>query len=163
MNFAAIDFETAVGQDSACSVGIVTVENGRIVDEYHQLIQPPGNRYTQWTTAVHGLTWRDTLHAPDFCAVFPEISKRLAGQMVVAHNEAFDRNVLIKNMKRYGLSYGDLSLPDRWACTKLIYRRKGYHPCRLNDLCQQFGIDLNHHEALSDARACARLYLRMDE
>ncbi len=45
MNFVAIDFETAVGRDSACAVDLVTVENGEIVEEYCQLIQPPVNRY----------------------------------------------------------------------------------------------------------------------
>ncbi len=41
-----------------------------------------------------------------------------------------------------------------------IYRTKGFKPCALNVLCGQFGIELNHHEALSDARACAQLYLK---
>ncbi len=159
MNFTAIDFETAVGQDSACAVGIVMVENGVIVDEYHQLIKPPGNKYSYWTTQVHGLTWKDTVDAPLFPEVYQEIKSRLQEKTVVAHNEAFDRNVLIKNMARYNLDYRDLALPDRWECTKLIYQRKGFNPCNLNVLCNHFNIDLDHHEALSDARACARLYL----
>ena len=35
MNFVAIDFETAVGHDSICTVGIVTVKDGKILEEYH--------------------------------------------------------------------------------------------------------------------------------
>jgi len=31
---------------------------------------------------------------------------------------------------------------------------------RLNVLCEEFDIPLDHHDALSDARACAELYLR---
>ena len=47
MTFTAIDFETATSKhNSACSVGIVTVENGIIVDEYQTLIQPPKNECT---------------------------------------------------------------------------------------------------------------------
>ena len=42
MNFVAIDFETATSFHP-CSVGIVTVENGIIVDEFVTLIQPPRN------------------------------------------------------------------------------------------------------------------------
>ena len=38
-NFAAIDFETANQQrTSVCSVGIVIVRNGEIVDSYYSLI-----------------------------------------------------------------------------------------------------------------------------
>ncbi len=41
-SFAAIDFETATGHH-ICSVGIVTVENRKIIDEFHALIKPPNN------------------------------------------------------------------------------------------------------------------------
>ena len=44
LSFAAIDFETATGyMESACAVGIVTVTDGEITDEYYSLIQPPEN------------------------------------------------------------------------------------------------------------------------
>ena len=42
MTFTAIDFETATAFHP-CSVGIVTVENGVIVDEFVTLIKPPNN------------------------------------------------------------------------------------------------------------------------
>ena len=46
LSFVAIDFETATGyMESACSVGIVTVTDGIITDEYCSLIQPPENEY----------------------------------------------------------------------------------------------------------------------
>jgi DNA polymerase-3 subunit epsilon len=44
MTFTAIDFETAIHYP--CSVGIVTVENGVIVDEFVSLIKPPNNLYS---------------------------------------------------------------------------------------------------------------------
>ena len=60
-DFVAIDFETANGRrSSVCSVGIVVVRGGKIVDKFYSLIQPASNYYTYWTTEVHGLTRRDT-------------------------------------------------------------------------------------------------------
>ena len=60
-NFAAIDFETANGRrSSVCSVGVVIVREGKIVDRFYSLIQPSPNYFTYWTTAVHGLTHEDT-------------------------------------------------------------------------------------------------------
>ena len=43
-DFAAIDFETANEQrTSVCSVGVVIVRDGEIVDHYYSLIRPePG-------------------------------------------------------------------------------------------------------------------------
>ena len=46
-DFAAIDFETANGKrTSVCSVGIVIVKSGRIVNKIYRLIRPAPNYYT---------------------------------------------------------------------------------------------------------------------
>jgi DNA polymerase-3 subunit epsilon len=141
VTFTAIDFETAIGYHP-CSVGIVTVENGIIVDEFVTLIQPPNNYYSPYTIQVHGIHPYDTEYAKTF-----------------AHNESFDRNVLAKSMANNYLDYSDLNIADRWECTVKIYRSKGLKPTKLSDCCREMNIELNHHEALSDARACAQLYL----
>lgn len=158
MNFTAIDFETATAFHP-CSVGIVTVENGIIVDEFVSLIKPPKNEYSPFTIAVHGIYPRDTINAKSFSQVFPEIQKRLQNRIIVAHNESFDRNVLMKSMLLCGLNYDNLNIGDRWQCTVKIYKAKGLKPTKLSDCCREMKIALNHHEALSDARACAKLYL----
>ncbi|OYX85355.1 MAG: DNA polymerase III subunit epsilon [Flavobacteriales bacterium 32-34-25] len=158
MTFTAIDFETATSFHP-CSVGIVTVENGIVVDEFVTLIQPPNNLYNPYTIQVHGIYPRDTAREKNFLQVFPEIQKRLQNRVVVAHNESFDRNVLAKSMDYYGLDYADLNIASKWECTVKIYKAKGLKPTKLSDCCRAMNIELQHHEALSDARACARLYL----
>ncbi|MFA9190377.1 3'-5' exonuclease [Flavobacterium sp. FZUC8N2.13] len=158
MTFTAIDFETATAFHP-CSVGIVTVENGIVVDEFVTLIKPPNNLYSPFTIQVHGIYPSDTAREKNFLQVFPEIQKRLQNRVVVAHNESFDRNVLAKSMAYYGLDYADLDIASRWECTVKIYKAKGLKPTKLSDCCRAMNIQLNHHEALSDARACARLYL----
>jgi len=158
MTFTAIDFETATAFHP-CSVGIVTVEDGIIVDEFVSLIKPPNNLYNPYTIQVHGIYPSDTVNAKNFAEVFPEIQKRIQNRVVVAHNESFDRNVLAKSMEFYGLSYEDLNIGSRWECTVKIYSAKGLKPTKLSNCCQVMNIELNHHEALSDARACAKLYL----
>ena len=127
MNFTAIDFETATGKKySACAVGIITVEKGKIIDEYNSLIQPPDNEYLYYNTNVHGITENDTVYTPFFPDVFPEIRKRLQGKTIVAHNESFDRSVLQKTMEYYDLDYSELNISNPWECTLKIYRAKGY-------------------------------------
>ena len=158
MNYTAIDFETATGFHP-CSVGIVTVENGIIVDEFVSLIKPPNNLYSPFTIQIHGIYPRDTLNAKSFTQVYPEIKKRLQNRLIVAHNESFDRNVLTKTMAFFGLDYADLNIASRWECTVKIYKAKGLNPTKLSDCCREMKIALNHHEALSDVRACAKLYM----
>ncbi|MCK5100622.1 MAG: 3'-5' exonuclease [Desulfobacteraceae bacterium] len=161
MTFVAIDFETATGKrHSICAVGITTVENGKIIDEFNSLIQPPNNEYSWYNTKIHGITESDTVNALFFPDVYPEIKKRLSGKTIVAHNETFDRSVLQKTMEYYNLDYSELNISNQWECTLKIYRAKGYHPASLDVCCKKQGIKLNHHEALSDARGCAMLYLK---
>lgn len=159
MDFTAIDFETA-HKHHICSVGIVVVENGNIVDEFHALIQPPQNYYNPYTVVVHGITPSDTRNAPVFYDIYPELKKRMQGRTIVAHNESFDRNCLQKNMIDSDISYTDLDIANRWECTCKIYKAKGFKPASLNACCDIMNIKLKHHDALSDARACALLYLQ---
>jgi len=160
MNFTAIDFETAI-RHHICAVGIVTVENGKIIDEYYTLIQPPNNEYNWHNIQVHGITERETNNAPTFDKIYPEIKKRLQGKTVVAHNESFDRSVLQKTMAENGLDYSELNLSERWECTMRLCKANDKYPSgKLDECCAVDNIELKHHEALSDARACAKLYLR---
>lgn len=160
MNFVAIDFETATAKrNSACSVGIVTVKNGVIVEEYHALIRPPNNEYNWHNVQVHGINEIDTHNSPSFDQIYPEIKKRLAGNVVVAHNESFDRSVLRNGMLDLGVDYQDVDLPEKWECTMKIFKAKGYVPAKLDACCSRHGIALQHHDALSDARGCAELYM----
>jgi DNA polymerase-3 subunit epsilon len=160
MTFTAIDFETATGSpESACAVGIVTVEDGIITEEYYTLIQPPNNEYWYRNIMVHGIKPVETINEKTFDSLFPEIQKRLFGRKIVAHNEAFDRRVLKSTMNYYGLYYDELEIAEMWECTCKIYRKKGYKPANLKHCADLNNIQLVHHEALSDARACAKLYL----
>jgi DNA polymerase-3 subunit epsilon len=156
--FTAIDFETAKNYH-ICSVGIVTFENGEIIDEYHTLIKPPNNEYNWHNIQVHGITENDTKNVPSFNEIYPEIKKRIYGKILVAHNESFDRSVLSKTMRDNNIDYSDLNISEKWECTLKIYRAKGYSPASLNACCEIHGIELEHHQALSDARACAKLFL----
>ena len=159
-SFAAIDFELATGvRNSVCSVGIVVVENGEIVDEYYTLVRPPKNQYHWGNSRVTKIYAKDTKDSPNFLDIYPEIKKRLKRRKMVAHNESFDRNVLQVVMEYYGLKYSELRLPKKWEDTVTIFQEKGTESAKLNNLSKEYGIEIEHHNALSDARACALLYL----
>jgi len=163
-SFTAIDFELATAAyNSVCSVGIVCVENGVIIAEFYSLVKPPRNEYMWQTTRVHGIKAKNTADAPSFEEIYPQIKQLLRGQKMVAHNEKFDREVLSKTMRFYGLDYRELRLPAMWECTSKIYKEKGFKKTKLNLCCDIMGIALNHHEALSDAKAAALLYLKQEE
>ncbi|OGI07320.1 MAG: DNA polymerase III subunit epsilon [Candidatus Margulisbacteria bacterium GWF2_35_9] len=158
MNFIAIDFETATSyRNSACAVGIVTVEKSIITDKFYSLIQPPFNDYFDTNIRIHGIQPFQTKKAPTFAEIFPEIQKRIENKKVVAHNKTFDQSVLDQSAQYYDIDASILNIV--WDCTMTIYKAKGYKPYNLAACCLKGGIALNHHEALSDAEACAKLYL----
>ncbi len=160
MKFVAIDFETANAKYySACSVGIVTIEDGEVIDEYYTLIKPPHNEYHWGNVRVHGIKAKDTVNAPSFPEILPEIIKRLKGQTVVAHNELFDRGVLRKTALYYHIEVPEMDLNEPWECTVKICRANGHQKANLRACSDFHKITLNHHNALSDARACALIYL----
>ena len=149
--FTAIDFETAQGsRTSICQVGLVRVENGIITNEINLLVQPPDNYYWSRFTAIHGIAAKDTVYAPSFGQIWHQIAPYIENQNVVAHNGfGFDFPVLDKTLDYYGLQIPSYNK----FCTYKIYKSN------LATLCQEHNIPLNHHDALSDAKACADLYL----
>lgn len=155
MNFVAIDFETATSKrDSACALAMVVVESGKIVAEHSFLIKPPHNEYSYMNIGIHGIRAADTHSEMTIAERYQFIFDILNGANVVAHNSSFDISVLKASLGYYGL---EMPTPSSVCCT---YRMSGY---ALNVCCRNYGIDLNHHEALSDARACAQIYLKLCE
>lgn len=154
--FVAIDFETADRwPDSACAVGLVRVEGGRIVRREVRLIRPPRKAFEH--TAIHGIAWADVARKPAFAEVWPELADLLEGTaFLAAHNAAFDRSVLAACCATAGLE--PPALP--FVCTVQLARRTwNIHPTKLPDVCNRLGIALHHHNALSDAEACAGIVI----
>ena len=149
-SFTAIDFETAQGKRwSVCQVGIVRVENGKVVDKFESLIKPPENIYFPMNIRIHGITPKMTASAPTFKLVWNKIKPFIHEQNVVAHNGAFDFSCVKQSLEFYSLEHPEYNQ----HCTLKIYGEG------LSPLCDRFGIELNHHDALSDAMACAKLFL----
>ena len=154
--FAAIDFETANNaRDSACALGVVIVERGRIVDRLYALIRPPSREFL--FTHIHGLSWHDVKAAEHFDAVWTEMARALAGiEFLAAHNAPFDKGVLSACCESYGLA----APAQPFVCTVRLARAQwAIRPTKLPDVCNYLGIDLRHHQADSDAEACAQIVI----
>ena len=160
LNFAAIDFETANNErSSVCSVGIVVVRDGKIVDKFYSLIKPEPEYYNYWCSQVHGLSLDDTMEAPVFPDVWAQIEPMIEGLPLVAHNKAFDESCLKAVFRVYQMDYPDYD----FHCTCIASRKvwpEGPH--NLDIIAARCGYDLeNHHHALADAEACAAIALHI--
>ena len=154
-DFAAIDFETANNErSSVCSVGIVIVRNGEIVDTFYSLIQPEPNYYLFWNTMVHGITQADTEDAPVFPYVWEKIEPLIEGLPLVAHNKPFDESCLKAVFRVYQMDYPDYEFYDTLCVSRRVLPYLKNH--QLQTVAAACGYCLeNHHHALADAEACA--------
>ena len=154
----AIDFETSgYAAHCACAVGLARIEGGRVADCFYSLLRPPSTRVM--FTDIHGLTWPMLKDAPTFAEAWPEAVAFLRGaRFLLAHNASFDRRVLTACCR----AAGQPAPNTPFLCTLKGARRSLPLPSKkLNLVCEHFGIALNHHNAVSDAQACAQVYLRL--
>ena len=154
-DFAAIDFETANNvRSSVCSVGIVIVRDGEIVDTFYSLILPEPNYYNYWCSRVHGLSHEDTDEAPVFPKVWAQIEPLIEGLPLVTHNKPFDEGCLKAVFRVYQMDYPDYEFFDTLAVSRRVFRNLPNH--QLQTVAAACGFNMeNHHHALADAEACA--------
>jgi DNA polymerase-3 subunit epsilon len=130
-------------------VGLVRVENNIITEQLSILVQPPDNYYWDRFIDIHGITPEQTADAPTFGVVWHQIEPYIKNQHVVAHNGfGFDFHCLKQTLEFYGLTNPVFT----GHCTYQIFKDN------LASLCVKYNIPLNHHDALSDAKACSELF-----
>ena len=123
-DFAAIDFETANEcPSSVCSVGVVIVRGGRIVDTFYSLIHPEPEYFQWFCRRVHGLGPEDTDDAPAFSSVWEKVAPLIEGLPLVAHNAGFDQGSLKAAFRVYQMDYPNYefhdTLADAEACARI--------------------------------------------
>lgn len=158
-DFVAIDLETATSNhNSSCAFGVAMVQRGKIVHTQRWLIRPPGNYYDDMNISIHGITSDQTENSPDFPEVWDQVERVIGDSLVVAHSAASADISFIRRSS----AYYDFSPPEFcYFCTRDMAKlawpnRLSY---RLKDLSEEFGIELNHHDPVSDAEAAAKLAL----
>lgn len=159
------------------SVGIVTVKGFHVVDEREFKILPQNitiadpvalkiNKYSphEWQGAVTQAEGARLL-APTLTLIEETDKQQKFNALSLAgHNVFFDLLFLYETFKRQNISY---NLPkhvfDTYSLAyTILERRSPLKSYSLAGLCEHFEIKNKHaHTALSDARACAEVYLKL--
>jgi len=161
MNFIAIDFETAnFKRQSVCSVGIVIVKNFEVVKTITKLIKPTPNYYERINMSIHGIKPEMTKDKQTFKELWPELKPYIENNNIIAHNASFDLSALRYVLDTYEIEYPNLE----YYCSMLTAKKllPGLINYQLPTVCKYFNINnLNHHEATSDALACANIFIQI--
>ncbi len=150
---AVIDLETTGlspwRHDRVVEIGIVVISpDGLVQTEYETLVNPTRD---MGPTSIHHITAADVLRAPTFADIAGDVLEILASASAVAgHNVSFDKNFLVKEYERLGVSIPEIPL----LCTCRLFGWNNLRAC-----CDELGIGFDGmpHRALSDARATARI------
>lgn len=153
-DFVAIDFETATSQrNSACALGAVKVHDWKVGEMRTWLFRPPGNVYSDFNIGIHHICAADTEFCFPIAYYFEEIKSFLGNQIIVAHNAVFDLDVLFKSFESAGCVFPD---GVRYFCTSALNGNQ-----KLLECCKLYDVKLeHHHQAISDALACAEIFLQ---
>ena len=178
-SFVAIDFETA-SYNTACAIGLVHFENGEVIDERYTLINPqiPARAWQRYAIRVHGITPSDVIDAPTFADIWPEMIHYAACYPLIAHNAEFDIGVLRGELARGRLQSPIIRYGCSLALAKTAWPKRRFTDVeeagegelrpvpqnhRLSTLSEFLGIELQHHNALSDARASGMITVKAVE
>lgn len=158
LDFTAIDFETANSSAaSACSVGLVKVRGGRVVEAANWFIRPPSGHdtFSEWNTRIHGIVASDVVTAQLWRDQLDDLVGFVNGDTLVAHNAGFDMGVI-----RAACAASAVTTPPfEYLCSLRIARRTyNLDSYRLPVAAMAAGFeDFAHHDALADSQACAAI------
>lgn len=139
------------------AIGITVVENMAVAGEFYSLVDPEQG-FDRFNMELTGITPEQVRGQPAFPELWERIGPLMDSGLLVAHNAPFDMSVLAKCLRGYGLSWrSEVS----YACTCRLSRRAlpGLPNHRLDTLSAYLGLELEHHRAMSDSRACAEILL----
>ncbi|MCK5113363.1 MAG: DNA polymerase III subunit epsilon [Phycisphaerae bacterium] len=161
MRFVCIDFETAnSSRNSACSLGIAVVDNLTIVETRSWLIRPPRLHFSYRNVQIHGITKDDVKDEPQFDVLWQDIFEQLGNSPLIAHNASFDMSVLVNLLQHF-----NLEIPSNdTACTYVLSKKLLPHlpNHKLKTIAKNLNIKMvRHHEAESDAIACAEIAINI--
>lgn len=162
MNFVSIDFETAnEKRNSPCSIGLVVVKEGKIVDKIHYLIKPKEMRFMPINIGIHGIRPAMVQNEPEFDVIWNNIKHHFDDSLILAHNAAFDISVLRNTLELYNINMPNFN----YICTMKLSRNfyKQLDNAKLNTVNKFLGYEFNHHDALDDAIACSNILLNISE
>ncbi|ELC8441265.1 3'-5' exoribonuclease [Clostridium perfringens] len=160
MDFVAIDFETAnEKRNSACSIGLTIVKNNKIVEEKYFLIKPCEMRFQPMNIWIHGIRPEDVEKEKTFDEIWEEIKDYIDGNLVIAHNAAFDISVLRKTLDFYSIPYPDFEYACTVVMAKNYYKNLPNH--KLGTVSEALGFEFSHHHAGEDAKACANILINI--
>ncbi|MDQ5901184.1 MAG: polymerase subunit epsilon, partial [Patescibacteria group bacterium] len=157
-HFSFVDLETSGARsrfDRVIEIGIVRVENDKIVESFSSLINPEVH-IPEDITRLTGIRESDLVHSPSFFEIADKVQELLKDTVFVAHNVRFDYGFLKMEFKRLNKSF-----TQKHFCTVRLSRAlyPQYPRHNLDSLIERMNYTIEkRHRALDDAQVLFHFY-----
>ncbi len=154
--YVVFDVETPNSRnDRMSAIGLVVARDGEELTHFYSLVNPE-TAFDAFNISLTGITPRMVRNQPTFPVLWQLLQPLMERGILCAHNAPFDLGVLGRCLLDYNIEWKPRG---EYVCTCQMGRRllpqAPNH--RLNTLAELLDLPLQHHNALSDARACAGL------
>lgn len=163
MLYAIVDIETtgsyALG-NGITEIAIV-IHDGKQVLNFYETLVNPHRPIPLFIQSLTGITDEMVANAPSFHEVAGQVHELLQDKVFVAHNVNFDYSFVKHQLESAGYEWNAKKLCTIRLSRKIIPGMRSYS---LGKLCQQIGINhQHHHRAGGDAMATASLFAMLVE
>lgn len=163
--FVVFDLETtglnsspvAGTMDKIIEIGAFKIENGEIKESFSTFINPQ-KKLSEEIISLTGITEEMIKDAPTYEEVMPDFYKFCAGCVLVGHNAA---NFDFKFIDYYCTALGyipERKIIDTIPLSQELLFLSNY---KLNTIADKFNISFNHHRAIDDALATAKIFIEL--
>jgi DNA polymerase-3 subunit epsilon len=160
--FTVVDVETtglSAAKNRIIEIALVKVENLKITEKYHTLINPL-IYIPYFITNLTGITNDDVKNSPTFDGVADKIINFIENSILTAHNFSFDSSFLRSEFSFCGRDFQ----VDQSLCTVKL-ARKVYPTLKsksLGSVSRHLNLkNADSHRALGDAETTARILIKM--
>ena len=163
-----VDLETTGldrNTDFIIEVGAVKIDKGEINEKYYSLVNNPQMQsLPEEIERLTGITFEQLKTAPFVGEVLKGLFEFSRSCIIVAHNIPFDFAFLRNWGFWYGVPFDEFKdkVIDTVALAKQVLgdKVKNY---KLSTLADYFNIEFNHHRALDDAEATAKILIELSK
>lgn len=161
------DTETSGLDCKDCQIielAMITVENGKITDEYDEFVKIDGKLDSK-ITELTGISDDDLknkgLAESD---IANDLKQRIVpGTLMIAHNAQFDLSFVYHLLKRHFPDEADEIVRNaHWLDTLTVFKDRKEYPHKLIDAVNHYNIEeVNFHRAIDDTKALFEVTLAM--
>ncbi len=164
-SFVVFDLETTGlnsspsggNMDRIIEIGAYKITEGEIKESFSTFVNPE-RKLSQEIIKLTGIEQESVADAPTYKQVMPDFFKFIDGCYIVGHNAA---NFDFKFIDYYCSVCGyvpERKLFDTLPLAQELLRLPNY---KLNTVADYFGVTFNHHRAVDDALATAKIFIEL--